>query len=145
FSTEAGVGHAASWLHDNARHSATAKKASACWDYAAVRLRELNPLPKADPKRAIVPCADAYIEIMPTGFAVIEPDPALGMVHAVNVACGGTPDKVYTPHQLPKESLFRKFIERALPDPAVRAVVQEQCGMTLLPNVYSQAAWWYGA
>lgn len=142
--TEAGVGVASEWLESHARHAATAKAAEKCWDYASVRLRQRNPLPAADPKRAIIPCADGYVEIKPDGFSVLAPDPELGMVHAVNVECGGKLGKPYTPRELPEDSKFYKFLAHAQPDPAVRAVIQEQCGMTLLPGNYSQAAWWYG-
>lgn len=142
--TEMGVVAASNWLERHARHSASAHMADKSWKYAAVRLRANNPLPKADPKRAIVPCADGYIEIAKEGFKVLQPDPELGMVHAVNVAAKGKVGEAYDPEPLPKKSLFYKFLAHALPDPKVRAVVQEQCGMTLLPGNYSQAAWWYG-
>lgn len=142
--TEAGVGVVSQWFEDNARHAATAFAAEKCWAYASVRLRQRNPLPAVDPKRAIIPCADGYVEIKPEGFEVLAPDPELGMVHAVNVKCGGKLGKPYTPRQLPEDSQFYKFLAHAQPDPAVRAVIQEQCGMTLLPGNYSQAAWWYG-
>lgn len=142
--TEVGVGVVSEWLESVARHTASAKAAEKCWAYASVRLRQRNPLPAADPKRAIIPCADTYVEIKPEGFEVLAPDPALGMVHAVNVKCRGKVGKPYNPRELPQDSLFYKFLAHAQPDPAVRAVIQEQCGMTLLPGNYSQAAWWYG-
>lgn len=142
--TEVGVVSASNWLESHARHSASATMADKNWKYAAVRLRAKNPLPVADPKRAIVPCADGYIEISTDGFQVLQPDPELGMVHAVNIESKGRVGEGYVPERLPVNSLFHKFLAHALPDPNVRAVVQEQCGMTLLPGNYSQAAWWYG-
>lgn len=143
--TEVGAVMASDWLERHGKHASSSRKAQTCWDYAAMRLRRLNPLPVLDRKRAIVPCTDAYIEVLPAGFQVLAPDPALGMTHAVKVETGAMIDRPYIPQKLPANSLFAKFLARALPDPAVRALVQEQCGMTLLPGNYSQAAWWYGA
>lgn len=135
---------AGDWLDKHASHSASAFKARQCWEYAIGRLRRFNPLPALDVNRAIVPCADCYIEILPAGFQVLEPDPALGMTHAVNIKSGGKINRPYFTQVLPETSEFAKFLARAQPNPAVRALLQEQCGMTLLPGNYSQAAWWYG-
>lgn len=135
---------AGDWLDRHASHAASAKKAQQCWEYAIGRLRRHKPLPALDTSRAIVPCADVYIEVLPKGFQVLAPDPALGMTHAIRVTTGGKVNRPYFTQVLPQDSLFAKFLARAQPDPAVRALIQEQCGMTLLPGNYSQAAWWYG-
>ncbi len=142
---EVGGVMASDWLEHHSSHAANANKSQKCWDYAAMRLRRLNPLPKLDCKRAIVPCADAYIEVLKNGFQVLAADPALGMTHAVKIASGGKVGRPYFRQVLTADSMFAKFLARAQPDPAVRALLQEQCGMTLLPGNYSQAAWWYGA
>lgn len=143
--TDVGIGVASTWLKNNAKHAVSQKRAASCWDHAEVDLRTLNPLPVQSDKRAIVPCADFYIEVLPTGFQALKPDPALGMTHAVRIKCGASGHRPYSTTALPKTSKFAQFLERALPDPEVRALVQEQCGMTLLPGNYSKAAWWYGA
>jgi P4 family phage/plasmid primase-like protien len=143
--TEVGEIVASDWLERHAPHAALQGKSEQCWAYATGRLRRHKQLPALDAKRAIVPCADAYIEVLPAGFQVLAPDPAFGMTHAIKINTGGKLNRPYFTQVLPKESLFAKFLERAQPDPAVRALLQEQCGMTLLPGNYSQAAWWYGA
>ena len=67
------------------------------------------------------------------------------MTHALNIATGATPGQRYIPSPVPADSLLGKFLAHALPDEGVRALVQEQCGMTLLPGSYQIAAWWHGA
>lgn len=142
---EVGACLASDWLESRARFSATDQKAAKCWAYGAIRLRRLKPMPKLDEKRAIVPCVDAYIEVHANSFSALAPDPALGMTHAIKIRSQAVQGEAYLPLKLPANSKFAKFLERALPDPATRALVQEQCGMTLLPGNYSMAAWWYGA
>lgn len=138
-----GVGVASDWIDRNADFAGSPKLAKDCWDMAALRLRQKNPMP-TQAKRAIVPVADGYVEILRDGFHVLAPDPALGMTHAVKVACGGKEGQAYKPKSLPADSRFAKFLSQAHDDPNVIALLQEQCGMTLLPGVYSQAAWWHG-
>ncbi|HHA2663562.1 TPA: Replication protein E1, partial [Stenotrophomonas maltophilia] len=74
-STDVGVGVASEWLKNNAKHAVSQKRAASCWEHAIVDLRSLNPLPVQSDKRAIVPCADYYIEVLPTGFQALKPDP----------------------------------------------------------------------
>ncbi|OWQ77426.1 Replication protein E1, partial [Stenotrophomonas maltophilia] len=138
-----GVGVASDWIDRNADFAGSPKLAKDCWDMASLRLRQKNPMP-TQAKRAIVPVADGYVEILPDGFHVLAPDPALGMTHAVRVACGGRQGHAYKPQPLPADSRFAKFLCQAHDDPRVIDLLQEQCGMTLLPGVYSQAAWWHG-
>src|SRR5690606_23171286 len=80
---------AGDWLERHAPHAAIQGKASQCWAYAVSRLRRYKPLPTMENNRAIVPCADAYIEVLPKWFRALEPDPALGMTHAVQIKSGG--------------------------------------------------------
>lgn len=144
-SNESGVREAYGWLKKKAPHAAKAKTAKDCWETVCVDLPGRNPLPQIDKRRAIVPCADSYIEVLPAGFQALSPDPALGMVHAIKLTTGARPNCPYRPSQLPEDSKFAQFLAHALPNPGMRALVQEHCGMTLLPGNYSQAAWWYGA
>lgn len=142
--TAGGVREAFRWLKRKAPHAAKAKTAEQCWHAVCVDMPDRNPLPQIDKRRAIVPCADTYIEVLPVGFQALSPDPAMGMVHAIKIASTAVPGRPYRPQKLPEGSRFYKFLAHALPNPAVRALVQEHCGMTLLPGNYSQAAWWYG-
>ncbi|WP_329754792.1 DNA primase family protein [Stenotrophomonas maltophilia] len=140
-----GDGLASDWLDANIPAKASDKLASSCWAYARTRLGQQSALPKLEPKRAVVPCADAYLEITADSIQALEPQPRYGMTHALNIATGATPGQRYIPSSVPADSLLGKFLAHALPDEGVRALVQEQCGMTLLPGSYQIAAWWHGA
>ncbi|MCE4342184.1 DUF5906 domain-containing protein [Xanthomonas hortorum pv. vitians] len=140
-----GDGLASDWLDANIPAKASDKLAASCWAYARTRLGQQSPLPQLEAKRAMVPCADAYLEITADGIQALAPKPRYGMTHALTIETGATPGQAYTPKSLPSDSLLGKFLAHALPDEGVRALVQEQCGMTLLPGSYQIAAWWFGA
>lgn len=140
-----GDGLASDWLDTNIPAKACDKLASSCWAYARTRLGQQSALPQLEPNRAVVPCSDAYLEITADSIQALAPMPRYGMTHALNIATGAAPGEAYTPTPLPADSLLGKFLAHALPDEGVRALVQEQCGMTLLPGSYQIAAWWHGA
>lgn len=140
-----GAAMAADWLDEAAPDKASDKAATGAWMYASARLRHNRPLPEADERRNLVPCGNAYLEILPTGDVVaVKPSPLLGMTHAMKIDVPVKPGEAYLPQPLPEDSKFRAWLESAQPDPAVRALIQEQCGITLLPGNFSVAAWWYG-
>lgn len=140
-----GIGMASDWVDDHADFAGGPHVVKACWDHALVRLRQKCPLPKAS-SRALIPMVDGYIEVMPKGegFCVLAPDPELGMTHAIKLPCNTPVGDRYEPRPLPSESRFAQFLSFAHDDPKTIALLQEQCGMTLLPGTYSSAAWWYG-
>ena len=144
-SDAAGDAIAAKWIEAHAPHAAGAKQSEGCWSWAKKRLRIERPLPALDTRRSIVPCSDGYIEILPTGYRVLAPDRSLGLTHSVKVACKRPAGSSYVPQGLPPTSLFGRFLHHAFDNPKVLALVQEHCGMTLLPRSYSRAAWWHGA
>lgn len=139
-----GEGYCSTWLDNGAPSKSSQRTARDCWSFARTRLSQTNPVPAIDLRRAIVPCQDAYLEITKDGIRALAPDPELGMTHALNIASQAKHGAAYHPQPLPENSKLHKFLSRALPDPEVRALVQEQCGMTLLPGNYQMATWWYG-
>lgn len=53
--------------------------------------------------------------------------------------------EIYRPSELPEGSLFKRFIETSMPDPAIRSLLQEYCGYTLMPTIpYQVAQVWEG-
>lgn len=142
---DAGQALASDWLDDHIPDKADAPNAVKLWNWLSLRLRSKCKLPKFDQKGvAIVPCADAYLEISQSGIRVIAPDPALGMTYATKISCGTPHGSSHNPVPFDPSSRFGRWLCHALPDPSVRSMVQEQCGVCLLPGVYSQAAWWWG-
>jgi len=140
-----GIGLASDWVDEHADFAGGPHVVKACWDHALVRLRQKSPMPKPSP-RALIPMEDGYVEILPEGkgLRVVAPDPDLGMTHAIKLACQTPVGQAYVPRPLPPQSRFAKFLAHAHDDPKTIALLQEQCGMTLLPGTYSSASWWYG-
>lgn len=128
------------WLCVNAFSSATQKKASSCVATAAVGLPPL-PEPPHMHDRVVIPVRNGYLEISDTGQLLdgygriwqrrlLQPDRKLGITYALN--CDYKPGATCP--------VFDKFIEEILPDPAVRAYLQEYIGYTLLPDTRFQIA-----
>lgn len=144
--SEEGASLAADWMDGAFPEAACASLSKAAWAYGGQRLRLKNPKPVQDMRRNIISCADVYLELDKLGNIIaLAPDPVHGMTYALNIAAGTPVGKLHKLKSLPKNSIFRSFIEKALPDPKVRALVQEQCGMCLLPANYQMATWWTGA
>lgn len=140
-----GVQRAAVWFDANCPDKASASRAEAAWNYLSLMLRSKAKLPKVS-HRTIIPCRDNYLEILPNGQVIaLAPDRSLGMTYQVKLNCHSKPGRPHVVTPLPEASRFRAWIEQAHPDPEVRALVQEQCGATLLSTNYQVAAWWYGA
>lgn len=135
---------AASWFNENHPEHASISKASSSWQFFTSMLRTERRIPKLT-TRVVIPCQDRYLEIKPDGQVVaLAPDRALGLTHQIKINCQTAADQTHEVTPPPPTSRFLKWIEAAHPDPDVRALVQEQCGATLLPTNFQVAAWWYG-
>lgn len=139
-----GVAHAGDWLDTHMIDKASEKNAVGGWKWLALRLRRTAKLPLRSAVVAVIPCQDAYLEVSRSGIRALAPEKTYGLTYATKISCG-------TPHGanhelLPfdRKSMFGKWITNALPDPDVLAMVQEQCGMFLLPGCYQKAVWWFG-
>lgn len=142
---EEGSALVADWLDKAAPDKASDAACNSAWAYGCKRLRTQRPIPQQDRSRNIIPCADVYLEMTKQGIKAIKPDPSYGMTYAVKLNAGTQVGQRHTIKPLSATSRFRKFMETALPDADVRALVQEQCGLTLLPANYQIASWWVGA
>jgi hypothetical protein len=132
------------WIAKEHPNHRGAEKATAAWKWTQMRLRATCPLPERQKGQFIIPLADTYLSINQSGVVeAIEPNPKYGMTYSIKCALDGERG-VYAPQPVPVTSLFHKFITHAMPDPAERAVLQEQCAMSLLPGRKSEAAWWHG-
>lgn len=141
-----GASLAAKWLAKVSPDQATPGLAESSWKFGAMRLRDTRMFPEPSDEIARIPCKDVTLEIDTEGLITCRtPKPEYGMTYAIQIDTNGIPDQPYEPKPLPAHSKFRQWLEFVLPDPEVQAIVQEQCGMVLLPHVYSIAAWWYGA
>lgn len=132
----------AEWLakHHPKRQSPTVVRQA--HDFAEMRLRSYCPLPKQT-KRCVIPLTGAYCEVKEDGSIIMmDPDPSLGMKYAVN--CKVAHRGAYTPKPVPTDSRFYKFLSTVQPNEQERALVQEQCAMSLIPGRKNNCAWWFG-
>lgn len=143
---EEGAAVAANWIRSHARSKAKDAAAVSSFKYASKLLRMEAPLPQLDRSRTIVPCLDAYLEILPDGRIVnIGIDPELGITYALNIKTGVPVGEEFKPVAFAKDSKFQAFLNYAQPENPVQELLQEQCGMCLLPGSYQMACWWFGA
>ena len=127
---------AAGWLEQRSPSSVSEKQASAL---AALAKTLATVLPKASPKKVIVPLRNAYLQLerAPDGthaFRVRAPDRADGMTYGVNATTKEAAGSLWQPTGDLLGSRLGAFLAQVLPNPAVRAVVQEYFGVTLLPD-----------
>ncbi len=112
---------------------------------AKFALFELPPLP-AKPTDHIIPLLNAWLRIGKDGaIHVQQPSLFLGITYVIKASLQQS-QGIYLPQPLPAKSLFGRFLETSLPNPEIRALVQEFCGYTLLNGVHLQKAQiWQGA
>jgi P4 family phage/plasmid primase-like protien len=142
---EEGGSIAAEWLDRCYPDQASAKKANGLWSFASTRLRQASPMP-AQGKQQLIPTLSGYLDIQPDGHVqIIPPHPDHCVDYVIEAKLGHTPTTgSYVPTPPPSTSLFGRFLAASLPDPDIRAVVQELCGQTLLPTNYGTAGWFVG-
>lgn len=134
------------FIHAHCAHRASNSTVDDAWKYAGDHLAHHHPLPspKGSPE-LVVPCLNGYVHIDQAGSITVKPaDRALGLTYAVNATIGSHHGKAYQPSAVPAASMFGKFLASALPDPQVRALVQEQCALTLIQGPHQIAFWWFG-
>lgn len=109
-------------------------------DYArkcyAAAVRWVGPLPAQSTTDIILPVLNGYLYLAGDLFVLIPHDPARGLQHVIQ--CDYDPNA-------PEPKTFMGFLEQVLPDPAVRARVQEYIGYTFLPDArFQRAQLWLG-
>ena len=87
---------------------------------------------------ALIPCGDVTLDVSPGGkIQLREPRKEDGLRYCVNAP--------WTARDKPSPE-FDKFIQDTLPDPAVRRLVQQYVGYTLISDTRFQVAqWWFGS
>ena len=126
--------HALRWLGNNVPQRANAGTAESCVRTALLLAQPLPP--KAH--NTIVPVHGGWFTFNNDfSISLNKPDRHLGITHCVPVTTT-SPIGNYVPAPVPADSLFGKFIESSLPDPAVRELVQTYVGYTLCSHVKHQ-------
>lgn len=122
------------WLKENYPAEASDRKSN---ELIKTAMLDCRRLPKAN-NRNIVPTNGCYLEICPDGkIQALQPERELGMTHLVNADIG-IHQGVYTPRDLPSDSLFYHFLNSSLPQAEVREIVQEYVGYTLISSTKFQ-------
>ncbi len=142
-----GMALAYKWLETRCKVNAKDSYASESWKTAKLSLMNnaAFPEPKAS-DATVVPMLNAYLHIAKDGqITVQEPDKKLGLTFAVPMKFKGVVGASFSPSPIPPTSLFGSFLNDSLPDPEIRALVQEQCAMTFLDTSQTQIMpWWFG-
>jgi|YelNatPaOPRAMG01_1025707.scaffolds.fasta_scaffold10031_4 putative DNA primase/helicase len=122
-----------SWLRMRDEDWASPENARRAVRAALLHLPQLPPAGLT----SVIPTRNGYVHLRDTGGVDFgPPDPKLGLRYCL--ACDYLPDAS-------APALFMAFLERILPDPLVRARVQEYIGYTLLPDArYQRAQIWLG-
>lgn len=119
------------WLVKHAAGHASDANAAQALRAAALFLA---PVP-ALTGQTVLPVRNGYVHVGQASVQLRQADRTLGLRHVLNCS--------YDPVADAPE--FARFVERALPDPAVRARVQEYIGYTFLPDVrFQRAQLWLG-
>lgn len=121
------------WIVQFDRDNASAENAKRA-HRAAILWADLLPAPAGE---IVIPCRNGYVVPRDDGIDFVAPNPALGLRHVLNADYHA--EKVPAPR-------FRDFLQRVLPDPAVRARVQEYIGYTLTGDArHQRAQFWLGS
>lgn len=121
------------WVVDNS--AAIVSDASAA---SAVRtaMLWLPRLPDPTTTDLLIPLRNGYLRQRAGSYALEPHDKSLGVRYLINC--------IYDPMH-PRPDLFMGFIERILPDEAVRSRVQEYLGYTLMQDArFQRATFWVG-
>lgn len=141
-----GRAKALAWIEKNAPDQYRPKTAENAWATVGPRLSEDGKTkPAARTRRIIVPTRTAYLEVLDDGRIVASaPDRELGLHHRLDIETGTRQGTEYRPQEVPEASRFGRYLAQALPDPAIRALVQEQVALTMTPGPQRSVLWMFG-
>lgn len=134
--------HALLWLGKNVPQRANTATAESCVKTALILANVLPP----KPSNTVVPVHGGWFKFNSDfSISLTRPERHVGITHCVPVKTTA-PIGEYVPAPVPADSLFGKFIESSLPDPAIRELVQTYVGYTLCSHVKHQVGHlWIGA
>lgn len=144
----AGVAKAMNWLRHKFPDAVGMSKAKDCWGSLQYHLYEHKPfvVPENDDAEEVVfPLEDGYLRISKDRARMTHPDKALGLTFQVKAKSGVAHGEAFTPVTMPEDSRFGRYLASSLPDPELRALIQEQCAMSFLPaSGHQTIGWWCG-
>ncbi|WP_314100771.1 DUF5906 domain-containing protein [uncultured Stenotrophomonas sp.] len=137
-----GTALASRFLFNHMPDKATNAASMDCFKFA---VNSLEPLPERDGSTFVIAAKNGYLHVGKDGaISVLPADKKLGLTFGVNATVSTSYNKRHTPQAVPANSLFGRFLASALPDLDIRALVQEQCALTLIPGPHQLVWWWVG-
>jgi putative DNA primase/helicase len=120
------------WLVSKRPEFASAANARAAVEAALL----YSPALPKQTNAMLIPCQNGYVEVSGSGLRLIPAKREYGMRYAID-CCFDT--------EGPVPECFERFLSKVLPDPAVRARVQEYAGYTLTTDTrHQRAQMWIG-
>lgn len=139
-----GYARATDWMNRHFPDELSSSRARDCWKTLASLLHQKRPMRAVDPGHTVLPLLGGYLHITPQRSWLEAPERKYGLTHQIQASAGVAHGQDFVPVAVPPTSLFGRYLATSLPDLDVRALVQEQCALSFLPNIYQQAAWWVG-
>jgi hypothetical protein len=144
----AGQAEAMHWLLQTFPDAVGVGKATDCWKSLGLHLYKHHPFltPEQDEKHVVFPLEDGYLHITQDRAWMENPDKTLALTFQVKTKAGVAIGQDFKVDAIPANSLFGRYLASSLPDPELRALVQEQCAMSFLPTVaaHQTICWWVG-
>lgn len=138
-----GTAMASQFLFNHMPDKATNAASMDCFKFS---VNSLEPLPERNGSTFVIATKNGYLHVDNEGVVTVLPaDKKLGLTFGVNATVSTAYNKRHTPQSVPANSMFGRFLASALPDLDIRALVQEQCALTLIPGPHQLVWWWVGA
>lgn len=139
-----GYARATDWMNRFFPDELSSSRARDCWKTLTGLLHQKRPMRVEDPGHAVFPLLDGYLHITPQRSWLEAPERKFGLTHQIQASAGVAHGQDFVPMAVPPTSLFGRYLATSLPDLEVRALVQEQCALSFVPNVWQGSAWWFG-
>ena len=139
-----GYARATDWMNRMFPDELSSSRARDCWKTLTGLLHQQRPMRVEDPGHAVFPLLDGYLHITPQRSWLEPPQRKFGLTHQIKASAGVAHGQDFVPAVVPPTSLFGRYLATSLPDLDVRALVQEQCALSFVPNVFQGSAWWFG-
>lgn len=139
FSGDRALCYVGNWLEKYMPHRCNTGIQKDCLSWARTNLRRVAP---AKPKFDLIPLRNHWLKINPNDFttSIIAPTKEIFVDYRIDTDIKVEPgQETYTPSkELPVGSLFKQYIESSIPNPAIRDVLQEYCGYSLVSTTKFQ-------
>lgn len=139
-----GYARATDWMNRFFPDELSNSRARDCWKTLTSLLHQKRPMRADDPGHTVFPLLDGYLHITPQRSWLEAPERKFGLTHQIQASAGVAHGQEFVPAEVPPTSLFGRYLATSLPDLDVRALVQEQCALSFLPNVWQLSAFWFG-